>query len=482
MIRTGIFIILFVVIMAQSGKLIFLRCHAFASHINAKKRMRCIYRSNIPIFRGGGDGNCLPNQQQSTIQATSTKTTSLYSTVSPSNPAPPVSENERIMETLTIAGGVGAGAITSTSMLMKSFGGIPYRDTSSLSKAGDGQGSSPFRVVFVLGGPGAGKGTQCELLTQNYPCVHLSAGQLLREEAEKKDGSSESATLIKECLVRGQIVPVEISLSLLQKAMREASVGNDSQIFLIDGFPRNFDNLDGWTRYMTKSDDMNDNTNSNDVSDTDTNDSDASVVWGVLFYDCPLPVLEKRVMERSKDSGRSDDNLESLRKRFKTFQAETVPVIDTLKEIEKKSSSLLRVIDIQGQESKEKVWEESQKSMNSFIQNDVLSANLRLLEAISINDVDHYRNLCDNKMFSDVDVHKNNNENSDRSIMTIQEGGENDTFKEIIVNCAEMTFITPKKVSVSYDRTSNSGVTFRETRIWSFQGSKGWRMIHFFRV
>jgi len=187
-------------------------------------------------------------------------------------------------------------------------------------------------------------------------------------------------------------------------------------------------------------------------------------------------------MERSKDSGRSDDNLESLRKRFKTFQAETVPVIDTLKEIEKKSSSLLRVIDIQGQESKEKVWEESQKSMNSFIQNDVLSANLRLLEAISINDVDHYRNLCDNKMFSDVDVHKNNNENSDRSIMTIQEGGENDTFKEIIVNCAEMTFITPKKVSVSYDRTSNSGVTFRETRIWSFQGSKGWRMIHFFRV
>lgn len=92
----------------------------------------------------------------------------------------------------------------------------------------------------------------------------------MRDEAQKKDGSSEHAALIEECLVAGKIVPVEISLSLLQKAMREAE-GNDSLVFLIDGFPRNFDNLEGWTRCMTRT--MNDNDNAA---------TDAAAVWGVL--------------------------------------------------------------------------------------------------------------------------------------------------------------------------------------------------------
>jgi len=322
--------------------MLFLRCHAFASNINTNKRnqydsrstgaMRLNHssssRSNSRILRGGCgcDGTYLTysrNQQQSTIQST---TTSLCSTSSPSTPLSVF--DKRVMESLAIDGGEGT-----TTTLMKSFGGIPYRDSSSFQKVND-RGSSLFRVIFVLGGPGAGKGTQCELLVQNYPCVHLSAGQLLRDEAEKKDGSSEHAALIEECLILGKIVPVEISLSLLQKAMREAE-GNDSLVFLIDGFPRNFDNLEGWTRYMTRSYDIN-------VDDN----ADVAAFWGVLFYDCPLAVLEKRVMELSKDSGRSDDNLESLRKRFKTFQDETLPVINTLKAIEEKSPSSLRVIDI----------------------------------------------------------------------------------------------------------------------------------------
>jgi len=313
---------------------------------------------------------------------------------------------------------------------------------------------------------GAGKGTQCELLIQNYPCFHLSAGQLLRDEAGKKDGSSEHATLIEECLVAGKIVPVEISLALLQNAMREAE-GNDSLVFLIDGFPRNFDNLEGWTRCMTTND------------NSDDSNTDAAAVWGVLSYDCPLSILEDRVMQRSKDSGRSDDNLESLRRRFKTFQGETVPVVDTLRVIDEKTSSLLKVVDIEGQRSLDEVWEETQKSMNSFIANDVLSANMRLLEAVANKDVDTYRSLCADEMFSEMD---DNNSNNNSSIMEAQESEGDNHFVEIKVKCAEMTFVTGKKVSVSYDRTSDSGITFRETRVWSHQGPKGWRMVHFYRA
>eukprot|EP00536_Pseudo-nitzschia_multiseries_P010509 jgi/Psemu1/203507/e_gw1.323.57.1 len=343
---------------------------------------------------------------------------------------------------------------------MKSFGGLTYRDSSLKSKS-----PSLFRVVFILGGPGAGKGTQCELLIEHYPCHHLSAGQLLRDEAEKKDGSSEHAALIEECLVAGKIVPVEISLALLQNAMRKVE-GNDSVIFLIDGFPRNFDNLEGWTRCMTRDD-----------NDANSN-SDAAAVWGVLSYDCPLSVLEERVMERSKDSGRSDDNLESLRRRFKTFQSETVPVVDTLKIIDEKTSSMLKVFEIQGQKSLDEVWEETQKNMNSFIANDVLSANMKLLEAIANKDGDSYRALCADEMFSETEE---NNTKNYLSLMEAQETKGDNQFVEIKVNCAKITFVTGKKVSVSYDRTSDSGVTFRETRVWSHQGPKGWRLVHFYR-
>lgn len=93
------------------------------------------------------------------------------------------------------------------------------------------------RVVFVLGGPGAGKGTQCALLVSSYEVVHLSAGDLLR--AEQNDPSSTYATLINDHIKEGKIVPVEIVVKLLLKAIDDhCSKGseNDSFNFLIDGF------------------------------------------------------------------------------------------------------------------------------------------------------------------------------------------------------------------------------------------------------
>lgn len=449
------------------------RCHAFAS--NASRKQRHTSRSSSAMWLKfsngntnnnyypwstirGGDSRQLFSRNHLPLLGRGTKA-HLSSTASHlTDPGSSVEESDtfdkRALESMSIASGGTAPA------LMKSFGGLTYKDSSSSSKS-----SSLFRVVFILGGPGAGKGTQCDLLIQNYPCHHLSAGQLLRDEAEKKDGSSEHAALIEECLVAGKIVPVEISLALLQNAMREVE-GNDSLIFLIDGFPRNFDNLEGWTRCMTR-DDNNDDSN-----------PDAAAVLGVLSYDCPLPILEERVMQRSKDSGRSDDNLESLRRRFKTFQSETLPVVDTLKIIDKKTSSLLKVVEIEGQKSLEEVWEETQKNMNSFIANDVLSANTMLLEAVANKDVDSYRALCADEMFSETE---GNNTKNNLSVMEAQEAEGDAQFVEINVTRAEMIFITGKKVSVSYDRTSDSGIIFRETRVWSHQGPKGWRLVHFYR-
>ncbi|CAF1500679.1 unnamed protein product [Rotaria sp. Silwood1] len=69
-------------------------------------------------------------------------------------------------------------------------------------------------VIFVLGGPGAGKGTQCARIAETYDYVHLSAGELLREEAAKPD--STLGKEINEHIKNGSIVPVAITCKLLE--------------------------------------------------------------------------------------------------------------------------------------------------------------------------------------------------------------------------------------------------------------------------
>lgn len=163
-----------------------------------------------------------------------------------------------------------------------------------------------YNVVFVLGGPGAGKGTQCERIVQKYGYTHLSAGDLLRAERQTK--GSKVGELIEEHIRNGTIVPVEITCGLLEKAMKATQSGDSNKNdFLIDGFPRNLDNQQGWEREMA----------------TKTN------LQFVLFFDCTEQTCIDRCLSRgAAGSGRSDDNIESLKKRIKTYHESTMPIID----------------------------------------------------------------------------------------------------------------------------------------------------------
>lgn len=156
-------------------------------------------------------------------------------------------------------------------------------------------------VVFVLGGPGAGKGTQCANIVEKFQYVHLSAGDLLREE--RNTPGSAFGELIENHIRNGTIVPVEITCSLLATAMKKSG----QMKFLIDGFPRNKDNLDGWQREM----------------------GDKTNVKFVLFFDCSQETCMNRCLQRgAAGSGRSDDNEESLKKRFQTYIGDTMPIIE----------------------------------------------------------------------------------------------------------------------------------------------------------
>ena len=89
-------------------------------------------------------------------------------------------------------------------------------------------------VIFVLGGPGAGKGTQCQKLVADYGFKHLSAGDLLREEQDRP--GSEFGEMIKTYIKEGTIVPMEVTVQLLENAMKASMEGDNKKgLFLIDG-------------------------------------------------------------------------------------------------------------------------------------------------------------------------------------------------------------------------------------------------------
>lgn len=162
-------------------------------------------------------------------------------------------------------------------------------------------------VVFVLGAPGTGKGTQCELLEERLdkqrPWKHLSAGDLLR--AERDAGTGAMADLIRSKIEAGAIVPSSITVKLLENAMAKAHATSGATRFLIDGFPRSHENMQAWEEAMA-----------------------IHAISFVLNFECPEEVLVGRLLERAKESGRSDDNIEVIRKRFKTHVESTVPILD----------------------------------------------------------------------------------------------------------------------------------------------------------
>lgn len=187
-------------------------------------------------------------------------------------------------------------------------------------------------VVFVLGGPGCGKGTQCEFIVKHYDFVHLSAGELLRQE--QKNTTSKYGALIQHHMTEGSIVPAEITCNLLKQAMVETKRNN----FLIDGYPRNEDNLVTWQKVM----------------------GEVSRVAFVLFFECPLDVCVERCLGRGEaGSGRADDNLDVLKKRIQVFLNQTQPIVDYYDKLD-----LVKRVD--ASRSKLEVFEDVKKIFDGF--------------------------------------------------------------------------------------------------------------------
>lgn len=133
---------------------------------------------------------------------------------------------------------------------------------------------------------------------QKYGFIHLSTGDLLRDEV--KTGSplgKEIDAVIKE----GKLVSSELMVKLVQEKIER---NNYSGRYLLDGFPRGQENMDVWERVMASS----------------------VKLLSVIYFECPKEELKKRLLHRGQTSGRSDDNETAIDKRLDIFQDYTKPV------------------------------------------------------------------------------------------------------------------------------------------------------------
>ncbi|XP_029474708.1 adenylate kinase isoenzyme 5 [Rhinatrema bivittatum] len=160
-----------------------------------------------------------------------------------------------------------------------------------------GEDLKKLKIIFVVGGPGSGKGTQCEKLVQRYGFTHLSTGDLLQNELAS---FSERSKLIKDIMEQGELVPMDITLELLKEAMTANLAG--AKGFVIDGFPREVKQGEEF-EYKIREPSL------------------------VLLMDCSVETMTKRLQKRSKTSQRMDNTTEIIKKRVEAYYQATEPVL-----------------------------------------------------------------------------------------------------------------------------------------------------------
>lgn len=172
------------------------------------------------------------------------------------------------------------------------------------------ESSSTPPIVFVLGGPGTGKGTQCALLQKEYEVSEICAGELLRQEA---NSGSELGRSISEIMQKGEIVPGHVTISLLRRELD--LLANSCRAVLIDGFPR-------------------------ELGQSSLFEESIKTCEFVIFFKCDPEVMVERLRSRAKSSGRPDDVEDVFRRRIDTFYRQTMPVVEHFR-----SRGLLREVD-----------------------------------------------------------------------------------------------------------------------------------------
>ena len=158
--------------------------------------------------------------------------------------------------------------------------------------------------IVIFGAPGSGKGTQSERIVEKYGINHISTGDVLR--AEIKNGTELGKTA-KGYIDQGQLIPDELMIDILASVFDSFK---DSTGVIFDGFPRTIAQAEALKKMLAE------------------RGQDVSVM---VDLEVPEDELMVRLIKRGKDSGRADDNEETIKKRLHVYHSQTAPLIDWYK-------------------------------------------------------------------------------------------------------------------------------------------------------
>ena len=158
--------------------------------------------------------------------------------------------------------------------------------------------------IVIFGAPGSGKGTQSERIVEKYGINHISTGDVLR--AEIKNGTELGKTA-KGYIDQGQLIPDELMIDILASVFDSFE---DSKGVIFDGFPRTIAQAEALKKMWAE------------------RGQDVTVM---VDLEVPEDELMTRLIKRGKDSGRADDNEETIKKRLHVYHSQTAPLIDWYK-------------------------------------------------------------------------------------------------------------------------------------------------------
>ncbi len=154
--------------------------------------------------------------------------------------------------------------------------------------------------LVLFGKPGAGKGTQADILKKHYELFHISTGDLFRYHIQ---GSTDLGILAKSYMDKGDLVPDKVTIDMLEETVTQNS---NVEGFIFDGFPRTTGQAEALDAFLTNK---------------------SMSITATIALEAKDKILIERLINRGKTSGRVDDQDENkIRNRFEEYNNKTAPL------------------------------------------------------------------------------------------------------------------------------------------------------------
>lgn len=160
--------------------------------------------------------------------------------------------------------------------------------------------------IVIFGAPGSGKGTQSEKLIDRYGFHHISTGEVLRDHIKRQTPIGKVA---QDYISKGQLIPDQLMISILEDILDNEPKAKEKGVIL-DGFPRTIPQAEALNAFLA---------------------SRGEQLHHVIGLEVPDEELVERMLLRGKQTGRADDNPETIKNRLAVYHNTTSPLRDFYK-------------------------------------------------------------------------------------------------------------------------------------------------------